>query len=123
MMTKHALRTAVVLLATALASSSQAAEKRGKGACRDGKVLVRGECVAPCPTTGRFADPSACECPSGYGKILTGNGGGECKRLACPQNLEIDAKQSCDCPESYEMKATRKGKIKCVLKTAKEAKA
>ncbi len=121
-MTKYALRTAAILLATSLTWSTQAAVKGGKGTCQGGKILVRGECVTPCPKAGMFADPSACECPSGFGKILLGNGGGECKPLACPLNVEIDARRPCDCPESYKKQGTRKGKTKCVLHKAAQAK-
>jgi hypothetical protein len=61
-----------------------------------------------------MVDPNACECPPGFGKILFGSGGGECRRLACEKGVEIDPKL-CECPEGTEAKASKtKGKATCV---------
>ncbi len=68
---------------------------------------------AACPTTGSFSDPSACECPPGFGKILLGTGGGECKPKTCAVGKEVDPKL-CQCPEGYEKKSAKAGKVTCV---------
>jgi hypothetical protein len=61
-----------------------------------------------CATTGVFSNPDACECPPGYGKLLQGNGGGECKRKICPNGVKIDPAM-CDCAEGQAVKKTKKG--------------
>ena len=118
MLPRLAVGTAVTALSVLLALPALAEPKQPKAACEEGKILVRSECVAACPTTGRFADPSACECPPGYGKILAGSGGAECGRLACATGAAVDEK-SCDCPDGYEKKPAGKGKVKCTLPVAK----
>jgi hypothetical protein len=85
--------------------------------CGEGKLQVRGECVVACSTTGSFTDAS-CECPPGFGKILLGGGGAECRRLACPTTKAFDPKL-CDCPGGYEKKAKSASKATCVQAKAK----
>ena len=114
------LHIAIAALAVTVAVPAVAAPKSAKPACEEGKILVRQACVTPCATKGTFADPSACECPPGYGKILLGNGGGECRPLACPLDKEFEAK-SCECPEGRVKRATSKGKAKCVASKPKAA--
>ena len=100
------LATLVIALAVALAlpGTTQAEQKARPAACA---------------TTGSFSDPDACECPAGYGKILLGTGGGECRRLTCQKGKEIDPKL-CDCPEGSEAKASKtKGKATCVQSKSK----
>jgi hypothetical protein len=109
----HAITAALLL---AISSPAAASSK----ACEAGKIQVKGECVVACPTSEKFTDAS-CECPPGYGKILFGGGGGECKRLACPTTKTFDPKL-CDCPEGYEKKAKGGGKASCV-KPKEKAKA
>jgi hypothetical protein len=104
---------AMAVLAALVALPAAAAPKKAKPACEEGKILVRHACVTPCATKGTFTDPAACECPPGYGKILHGDGGGECRPLACPVNKEFETK-SCECPEGKIKRATSKGKAKCV---------
>lgn len=98
---KFAVRTSILVLAVALAGPAWA-QQTAKPA------------MAACPTVGTFADPSACECPPGFGKILHGNGGGECKPRACPVGSQVDPKL-CDCPTGYVEKPGKKGKVTCVL--------
>jgi hypothetical protein len=105
------IRFAVAALALVLAAPASAAPS--PPACGEGKIAVRGECVAACPAKGPFADAS-CACPPGTGKVLFGTGGGECQRLVCAKGMEVDPKL-CDCPEGYVAKASKKkGKATCV---------
>jgi hypothetical protein len=100
------LATLVIALTVALALPASArAEQKAK--------------PAACATTGSFAEPDACQCPAGFGKILLGTGGGECRRLVCQKGKEIDPKL-CDCPEGSEAKASKtKGKATCVQSKSK----
>jgi hypothetical protein len=104
------------LAAISLWSPASAAAKK-PAPCGAGKVMVHGACVDACPTDGKF-DPTTCECPKGYGKILTGTGAGECQRLACVTGGAIKNPELCDCPHGYEKKKDRKGATRCVLATA-----
>ncbi len=99
---------ALVLLSTALATPAAARPP----ACPKGQVLVRGACQEVCPTQGTLADVDACECPRGFGKVLFGGGGGECKPLACPTGGPF-APGACECPAGHAMKKLAKGKAVC----------
>ena len=90
--------------------------------CAKGEVASHGACAPACPTEGTIADPAACECPAGFGKVLFGGGGGECKPLACPAHGDFDAKKLCECPPGEARKAsTRGGKAHCESVTAARA--
>lgn len=106
--------SSLVALTGALAIPAGAADPTS---CPGGQIAVRGECVAPCPTAGTFPKPDACECPPGYGKILHGGGGGECRRLACATGVAIDPAM-CDCPRGLDKKGIGKGKARCVAQKA-----
>ncbi len=114
------LALAALVVSAALAFPALAAPPKG-GACSAGKVRAHGACLDPCPTGHPFAEPPACECPKGFGKVLFGSGGGECKRLVCAKGSLVDPK-SCDCPEAYEKKDAGKGKARCVVRKAASAK-
>ncbi len=116
-----ALVVSAALAFPALAFPALAAPPKDHGACPAGKVRARGECLDPCPTGHPFADPSSCECPKGFGKVLFGNGGGECKRLVCATGSVIDPR-ACDCPDGYQKKDAGKGKARCVVRKAAGAK-
>jgi hypothetical protein len=114
MRAKLAVRTSILALAVALAGPAWGEQKAKTSPCPGEQISVRGKCVDACPTTGTVANPDACECPPGFGMILFGNGGGECKRLACQKGTEIDPKL-CDCPAGTEAKPSKKkGKATCV---------
>ena len=106
----------VAFVAVALPAPAPAA--RTAPACPAGQTSHRGKCVPACATEGAFRDPDACECPAGYGKILTGDGGGQCSRLRCPTNAELPAGKDCDCPPNYEKQKTGKGKVRCEARQA-----
>ena len=114
------LALAALVVSAALAFPALAASRKA-GACPAGKVSARGECLDPCRTGLPFAEPSSCECPKGFGKVLLGNGGAECKRLVCATGAVIDPK-GCDCPDGYKKKDAGKGKARCVLPKAASAK-
>jgi hypothetical protein len=115
----HSLRiAAVVALSLSLALPARAAQT-SKSACPPDKTMHKGKCVTACATDGQFQDPAACECPAGFGKILTGNGLGECHPLRCPANSPFAESKQCVCPTGYEKKPLKKGKVRCELpKTA-----
>jgi hypothetical protein len=114
-MSRNLAGLAIVLaVAVALPGPARAEQKAKTSPCPGEQISVRGKCVDACPTTGTFAKPDSCECPPGFGMILFGNGGGECKRLACQKGTEIDPKL-CDCPEGTEAKPSKKkGMATCV---------
>jgi hypothetical protein len=101
---------ALACVAIALSASAASGEK---GACADGQIRVHGACAPPCPTTGRIPAPDACECQSGYSKILFGDGGGECRPVTCGSGAGQDAKV-CTCPEGTTKKPKGQGKAVCV---------
>jgi hypothetical protein len=109
----HSLVFAAVF---AVAAAASAGGKPAK--CAAGQVSVKGNCVAACPIEGVFADATSCECPTGYGKILNGTGGGQCSRMRCPTGAVIDAKRQCDCPPNYEKHPASKGKVRCEARQA-----
>jgi hypothetical protein len=111
---------AALLLAT-IAAPGAAAPKGAPRACPAGQVRTRGACVAACPTgEATFPKPDACECPAGFGKILTGDGGGQCRRLVCRTGVPVDAKL-CECPANTAMKPAGNGKARCVAEAPKAA--
>lgn len=114
------LALAALVVSAALAFPALAAPHKA-GACGAGKVRAHGECLDSCPTGHPFADPSSCECPKGFGKVLLGNGGGECKRLVCATGAVIDPK-GCDCPDGYKKKDAGKGKARCLVRKVASAK-
>jgi hypothetical protein len=113
MLTQPAVRLALVL---ALAQAPQAFAADPKPACPEGQTMSGGKCVTACPTTGAFQQPDDCECPSGFGKILTGDGNGLCDRLRCPTNSPFESTRACDCPSNFEKSKPKKGQVSCVLK-------
>jgi hypothetical protein len=121
MLLKHGTRIAALIAASlALAPSAYAAKP--KGACRSGETKVHGKCMKTCPTSTPFAQPDDCACPDGFGKVVRGDGSGECSRLACPTSVAFDAKRACDCPPSYERTSPSKGKARCDRAKAAAAK-
>jgi hypothetical protein len=114
-------RTALpFLLGLSFALAAPAAMAAPQPTCPEGKVSTRGGCFDPCPTSGPFAQPDACECPAGYGKILLGGGGGECRPLACPTGVAFTP-GNCTCPVHYELKKLKKGQARCELVKAPAA--
>jgi len=113
-MTSRAVYSPLVLaFALAFAGAAEAAEPKAATSCPEGQARVKGACVTACATAGVFSDPHACECPAGYGKILLGNGGGECRRLVCHTDAVIDP-ALCDCPQGFAPKAVKKGQARCM---------
>jgi hypothetical protein len=113
------LNLSAALVALAIVLPSHAAPPKATGGCPAGQTAAPGGgCATACPTDDLFMDPSACECPAGFGKVLFGSGGGKCERLACPTGTTFSSKD-CECPAGYEKKAQGKGKATCQLKTAK----
>jgi hypothetical protein len=98
--------------AIALCWTVPAAAKPAKG-CPAGEGKVHGKCVKLCAINGPFQQPDACECPAGFGKILLGNGGGQCERLRCPTGSSIDAGDACDCAPGYQKAPAGQGKVRC----------
>jgi hypothetical protein len=108
----------VATLAAVLSLAAPAFAATSKGAkCPAGKVKAHGHCVDACPTDHRF-ESTDCECPAGYGKILTGTGAGECKRLVCTVGGSIKSPSLCDCPRGYAKKKGAKGETRCVVANA-----
>ncbi len=89
-----------------------------KSKCPAGETSSHGKCVKSCPTEGAFGDPDRCECPAGYGKLLLGNGSGQCDRLRCPSGAVIAADKACDCAAGFEKVAVKKGKVRCEARQA-----
>lgn len=117
----RAVAACAVAALLALASPAHAARPKG---CPEGETPLHGKCVKTCPIEGEFANPDDCECPSGYGKILSGNATGQCSRLRCPTNSPFDSKKSCDCPAPFQKVTYKKkrGQVRCELpKTAAAA--
>ena len=110
-------RTRAALAALALAVLPAAVAAKSSVSCAKGQVPSHGRCMPACATAGAFADVDACECPPGFGKILLGGGGGECRPLACPTNKQFPA-SSCECRDGYVKKPTSGGKAKCVARNA-----
>ncbi len=121
MLPRHTLRITVVLVA-ALSLARPASAASSKGGCPEGETKYRDKCVRACATDGEFAQPDACECPVGFGKLLLGNGNGQCDRLRCQTGAVFDAKRPCDCPAGFEKSTARKGKVRCELKKHAKAK-
>jgi hypothetical protein len=107
-------RILAAFLVVTFAAPALAAQ--GKG-CPKGQVASHGVCKKACTADAMFADPAACECPKGFGKVLLGGGGGECQRLACPQGKDFDP-TACECPSGLEKKIGSKGKARCVTASA-----
>jgi len=119
MLLQQATRLAVLLAAsTALALPAFAAPK---AMCPAGQTKLQGKCVAACSATSPFSSPDACECPAGYGKILTGDGSGKCDRLRCPTNSPFDAKLACECPAPFKKTTAKKGEVRCEQPKAAKA--
>jgi hypothetical protein len=110
------LKLSCLALMLLVAAPASAAAKKDREACPEGQVSVKGACVAACPSTGPFASPADCECPAGYGKVLRGDGQGECGRLACRVGVRVDPKL-CDCPPGSTLKTVGKAS-RCVSRTA-----
>jgi hypothetical protein len=108
----------VCLIAILEVAAVPASAAEAKNACPDGQISVKGACRPACATKGTFAEPDACECPPGFGKVLTGNGGGQCLRLQCGLGVNIDPKL-CDCPKGYAPKAV-KGGTQCLSAKPKD---
>jgi len=107
-------RYLVSILLTAVAAVADPALAKEPPKCPKGEVASHGRCAPACPTEGTIADPATCECPAGFGKVLFGGGGGECKPLACPAHGDFDAKNACECPAGQARKpSTRSGKAHC----------
>jgi hypothetical protein len=128
MLPQPAIRLTVAILATlvlvpvAWAAETRAAETKPAAtpACPEGQVTFRGGCVQACPTTEPFNTPDACECPPGYGKILTGDGNGQCHRVLCPGNSPFEPTRDCECPHNMaRTKPNKEGKVRCVLQKDK----
>ena len=119
-LTRFFVVVALLFVAALLPGHASAAKVKAKTAakCAAGERIAQGRCVKACPTEGTFGEPDSCECPSGYGKILTGNGGGQCSRLRCPTNTPMPAKKDCDCPPNYEKHNVAKGKVRCEARHA-----
>jgi hypothetical protein len=120
-MRKRVFTVLLLAMACAYAGPASAAATTKKAACPKGQVMSKGACVAACPTKGIIAQPEACECPAGFGKILHGGGGAECQRLECPTGTAIEAAANCDCPSGYAKKSVKRGQSQCVLVKAKGA--
>jgi hypothetical protein len=116
------LRLVVISL---LAVASPAFAGSGKSACPEGQAKVKGKCVALCASEGKFAAPDACECPAGYGKILHGDGTGECAQKACPTNAPFKETMACACPArtTKEKYTKKKNMAVCRPESATTAKA
>jgi hypothetical protein len=108
MLPQPATRLAVAVLASlVLLPVSLAAETKHSGR-------------PACPTAEPFTSPDGCECPPGYGKILTGDGHGQCQRLLCPGNSPFEPARNCECPHNTaRTKPDKNGKVSCVLQKDK----
>ncbi len=107
----------LLALAFSLAMPALASAPKRSAACPEGQVRAHGSCVAACPAEGGFTAPDACECPVGYGKILLGSGGGECRRLSCRVGAAVDP-ALCDCPAGTSRKPAGKGQVRCTAGAA-----
>jgi hypothetical protein len=117
-----AILAALLLLPVARAAETKAAGSTPAAtpACPEGQTMFRGACVQACPTTEPFNKPDSCECPSGYGKILSGDGNGQCHRVLCPANSPFEPARDCDCPHNMaRTKPTKAGMVSCVLQKDK----
>jgi hypothetical protein len=130
MLPQHATRLAVAILAAlVLLPVARAAEPKAKAAetmpaatpaCPEGQTMFRGACVQACPTTEPFNKPDGCECPAGYGKILSGDGNGQCHRVLCPGNSPFEPARDCECPHNMaRTKPNKAGMVTCVLQKDK----
>lgn len=121
---RSSFRLAAIIAAISLSGSTLAATSRkAQGGCPEGQTPVQGKCVPACATTGAFATPEACECPAGYGKILKGDGGGECAPILCPSNAPFESGRACQCAHNFARSKPRKGMVTCVLAEATPKKA
>ena len=112
------MRFQSILLAFTLLATVPALARSKPATCSAGEIWSRGKCVKACPTEGAFPDADSCECPSGFGKVISGTGGGQCSRILCPMNSDFDAKKDCTCPEKFEKhKGRKKGQERCILKS------
>jgi hypothetical protein len=128
MLSQRFTRLAVAIFATlVLLPVARAAETKAPvtapaatPACPEGQTMFRGACVQACSTTEAFNNPDGCECPPGYGKILTGDGNGQCHRVLCPANSPFEPARDCECPHNMaRTKPTKAGKVSCVLQKDK----
>jgi hypothetical protein len=111
MLPHRLVRSAVVLAALSLSIPAMA--EPVKAGCPEGETMAGSRCVKACPTAEAFVEPNGCECPAGYGKLLLGDGRGQCDHLRCPTGATFEAKRACDCPAGFDRTAPRGGKVKC----------